>query len=57
MVATTATSGLAATDGPTQRAFLEELWNTPTPRGEQRYYDGLLYFFSLLHTTGHFHAW
>lgn len=54
MVAETATSALAATNGPVQRAFLEELWNTQTPRGEQRYFDGLLYFFSMLHTTGRF---
>jgi len=57
MVATTATSGLAATDGPTQRAFLDELWATPVPSGEQRYYDGLLYMFSMLHTSGHFRIW
>ena len=57
MVATTATAGLAATDGPIQRAFLDELWATPVPSGEQRYYDGLLYMFSLLHTSGHFRIW
>ena len=57
MVATTATSGLSASDNAVRRAFLAELWNTPTPSGEQRYYDGLLYFFSMLHTTGNFRIW
>jgi oligosaccharide reducing-end xylanase len=57
MVSTTATAGLAATDGPIQRAFLDALWATPVPSGEQRYYDGLLYMLSLLHTSGHFRIW
>lgn len=57
MVATTATSGLAASDTPARRAFLVELWDTPTPSGEQRYYDGLLYLFSMLHSTGNFRIW
>ena len=57
MVATTATTGLAASNTDERRAFLMELWKTPTPSGEQRYYDGLLYFFSMLHTTGNFRIW
>jgi oligosaccharide reducing-end xylanase len=54
MVATTAVGSLAATDGPTSKAFVEELWNTPVPSGEQRYYDGLLYLMSLMHCSGNF---
>jgi oligosaccharide reducing-end xylanase len=57
MMATTATAGLAATDGPIQRAFLDALWATPVPSGGQRYYDGLLYMLSLLHTSGRFRIW
>ena len=57
MVATTATSGLAATKGPTSKAFLDALWNTPVPAGEQRYYDGMLYMMSLLHCSGQFRIW
>jgi oligosaccharide reducing-end xylanase len=57
MVATNAVGSLAATDGPVARAFVDELWNTPVPSGEQRYYDGLLYMMSLLHTSGQFRVW
>jgi oligosaccharide reducing-end xylanase len=54
MVATAAVGSFAATPGPISKAFLEELWNTPTPSGEQRYYDGLLYLMSLMHCSGTF---
>ena len=54
MVATTAVGSFAATPGPVAKAFLEELWNTPVPSGEQRYYDGLLYLMSLMHCSGNF---
>lgn len=57
MVATTAVASLAASDTLEARAFVKELWDTPVPSGEQRYYDGLLYMFSLLHTSGQFHIW
>ena len=57
MVATTAVAGLAATRGPVEEAFVDELWNTQIPSGEQRYYDGLLYMMSLLHCSGHFRIW
>ncbi|MGB8260381.1 MAG: glycosyl hydrolase family 8, partial [Terracidiphilus sp.] len=43
MVSTTAVAGLAASDGPAATAFVQKLWDTPVPSGEQRYYDGLLY--------------
>jgi len=54
MVATTAVGGLAATPGKNERAFVEELWRTPIPVGEQRYFDGMLYLMSLLHCSGNF---
>ena len=54
MVATTAVGSLAATTGPNSKAFVEELWNTPIPSGEQRYYDGLLYLMSMMHCSGNF---
>jgi len=57
MVATTATAGLAATKGPISKAFIEELWNSPVPSGEQRYYDGMLYMMSMLHCSGNFRIW
>jgi oligosaccharide reducing-end xylanase len=54
MVATAAVGSLAATDGPTSKAFVEALWNMPVPSGEYRYYDGLLYLMSLMHVSGEF---
>jgi oligosaccharide reducing-end xylanase len=54
MLSTTAVGSFAATPGPTSKAFVDELWNTPVPSGEQRYYDGLLYLMSLMHCSGTF---
>jgi oligosaccharide reducing-end xylanase len=54
MVSTTAVGSLAASDGRISKAFVDELWKTPTPSGEQRYYDGLLYLMSLMHCSGEF---
>jgi oligosaccharide reducing-end xylanase len=54
MLATTAVGSFAATPGPISKAFVEELWSTPIPSGEQRYYDGLLYLMSMLHCSGNF---
>jgi oligosaccharide reducing-end xylanase len=45
---------LAATDGPTAKAFVDALWNTPIPSGDMRYYDGLLYLMSMMHCSGEF---
>ncbi len=57
MVATTAVGSLAAKPGDVANAFLDALWATPVPSGEQRYYDGMLYMMSLLHTGGQFRIW
>jgi oligosaccharide reducing-end xylanase len=54
MLAAAAVGSLAAPDGPTAKAFVDALWNTPVPSGEQRYYDGLLYLMSLMHASGNF---
>ncbi|HKV38606.1 MAG TPA: glycosyl hydrolase family 8 [Blastocatellia bacterium] len=57
MVAATAVGGLAATPGPNEKAFVEELWRTPIPVGDQRYFDGMLYMMSMLHCSGNFRIW
>jgi oligosaccharide reducing-end xylanase len=54
MAATTAVGSFAPTPGPISKAFLEELWNTPMPSREQRYYDGMLYLMSMMHCSGNF---
>jgi oligosaccharide reducing-end xylanase len=53
-ISTTAVGSLAATDGPTAKAFVDALWNMPVPSGESRYYDGMLYLFSMMHVSGEF---
>jgi oligosaccharide reducing-end xylanase len=57
LVAENAVASLAATDSVRAKKFVEELWNTPTPDGIERYYEGLLYMMSLLHCSGEFRAW
>jgi len=54
MVAATAVGSLAATPGEVSTAFLQELWDTPMPVGEQRYFDGMLYIMSMMHLSGEF---
>ena len=54
MLAATTVGGLAATPGADERAFVEELWRTPIPVGDQRYFDGMLYIMSMLHCSGEF---
>jgi oligosaccharide reducing-end xylanase len=56
LVAINAVAGLAATN-PRANRFVEELWNTPTPDGIERYYEGLLYLMALLHCGGEFRIW
>jgi oligosaccharide reducing-end xylanase len=53
LVAINAVASLAALH-PRWKRFVEELWNTPTPSGIERYYEGLLYLMALLHCSGEF---
>jgi oligosaccharide reducing-end xylanase len=52
-VAINAVASLAALN-PRWKRYVEELWNTPTPTGLERYYEGLLYMMALLHCSGEF---
>jgi len=54
MLAATAVGSLAATPGEVSDAFLKEFWEAPLPVGEQRYFDGMLYIFSMMHLSGEF---
>lgn len=54
MLAGAAVGALAATPGQIPDAFLRELWNTPLPAGEQRYFDGMLFLMSMTHLAGEF---
>ncbi|HOB32443.1 MAG TPA: glycosyl hydrolase family 8, partial [Verrucomicrobiota bacterium] len=57
LVAINAVASLAATDAARAKRFVEALWNTPTPAGLERYYEGLLYMMALLHCSGEFRIW
>jgi endo-1,4-beta-D-glucanase Y len=57
LVSTNAAASLAATNDQRARKFVEALWNADIPSGRNRYYDGLLYFMSLLHCSGQFCIW
>jgi oligosaccharide reducing-end xylanase len=57
LVGTNAVAGLAATDRKRATRFVEALWNTPIPSGQNRYYDGMLYLMSLMHLSGEFRIW
>jgi len=57
LTGTNAVAGLAATDRATAKRFTDALWNTPVPSGQFRYYDGVLYLMSLMHTGGEFRIW
>ena len=54
MLAAAAVGSLAATPGQIATAFLQNLWDTPVPSGEQRYFDGMLYLMSMMHLGGEF---
>jgi oligosaccharide reducing-end xylanase len=56
LVAMNAVASLAATN-PRAQKFVEALWNTRTPTGQWRYYDGMLYMLALLHCGGEFRIW
>jgi oligosaccharide reducing-end xylanase len=57
LVATNAVASLAATNAERAKKFVEALWRAEIPSGKLRYYDGLLYFLSLLHCSGQFRIW
>lgn len=40
----------------TARAHAQEFWNTPYPSGQYRYYDGCLYMFGMLFSTGNYNV-
>ncbi len=53
LIATNAAAAMAASSD-IKWDFIEEFWNTPIPSGQYRYYDGLLYFMSVLNLSGNF---
>jgi oligosaccharide reducing-end xylanase len=53
LVSMAAVAALAA-DRETGEPFVQALWDTQIPRGQWRYYDGMLYMLGLLHVSGNF---
>jgi oligosaccharide reducing-end xylanase len=56
LIAMAATAGLAA-DPDVARPFVARLWELEIPRGQFRYYNGLLYLLGLLETGGRFRSY
>lgn len=50
-------AGTLATSKELGRPFVEQLWKESIPSGQWRYYDGMLYFFGLLHASGNYRIW
>jgi len=56
LVATNGAASLAASNNERALKFTKALWELEVPSSKTfRYYDGLLYMMSLLHTAGEFH--
>lgn len=53
LVAMNAVAALAATED-IKKEFVKELWEMEIPKGEGRYYDGLLYMLAMLQVSGNF---
>jgi oligosaccharide reducing-end xylanase len=56
LVGMAAVAALAA-DPALGEPFVQALWNTGIPRGQWRYYDGLLYLMALMHVSGNFQVY
>ncbi|MDX2189482.1 MAG: glycosyl hydrolase family 8 [Bacteroidota bacterium] len=49
--------GSLASDSVLAWNFIDELYGVNIPSGQYRYYDGMLYFMSMLHMSGNFKAY
>lgn len=56
LVAMNSTSAISANDHG-RKGFVRDLWNTPVPSGQARYYDGMLYMLGFLYDSGQFKDW
>lgn len=56
LISTAAVAGLAAKRELGQ-PFVQRLWDATPPSGQYRYYDGLLYFLSLLQVSGNYRVY
>ncbi len=55
-----AVGAIALADSPSEAdrelalEYVRRLWDTEPPTGKYRYYEGMVYFLSMLHVSGHF---
>jgi len=49
-------NGVASLAGNNQYStgFVQDVWNLPIPKGQYRYYDGMLYMMAIQHLSGNF---
>lgn len=47
----------ALTDESLAKEYVQKLWNTNPPSGQWRYYNGMVYFLSMLNASGRFKIW
>lgn len=47
----------ALTDESLAKEYVERLWKTNPPSGQWRYYNGMVYFLSMLNASGRFKIW
>lgn len=47
----------ALTDESLAKEYVQKLWNTTAPSGQWRYYNGMVYFLSMLNASGRFKIW
>lgn len=57
VLATTAAAGLCRWADDISKEWAEKFYNTPLRKGDRRYYDNCLYFFSFLLLSGHYQIW
>ena len=47
----------ALTDEALAKEYVQKLWSTSAPSGQWRYYNGMVYFLSMLNASGRFKIW
>lgn len=54
MTGANAVGAIALHDEKLKRQYLQMLWDARPPKGQWRYYEGMVYMLSMLHVSGNF---
>lgn len=54
MIGANAVGSIALQDKELQHEYMKRLWDTPSPTGFYRYYNGMVYMLSMLQVSGYF---